>query len=268
MLGRASAAGASGRRRWLLRLWGTPDIHARLKWSVVWPVLAPLPRGGVRLLDAGCGDGAWTLELAARRPGWRLTGVDRDGACIARADAARARLGLRNVRFEAADFLAFDPPEPFDVVLSVGSAHYLAAEGRGGALFRRFGAWLRPGGLLILLGPRRGAEVPIAPLLPPPFTQRGLFGRAELEGLVAEADLVFETLTPATGRLGTLAKQLSRATAHHRALAAVSYPFQIALAALDRPASPDAGGRSAAWLLRARRPLAFVAPDVVAAEVP
>src|SRR5438876_904160 len=99
MIGRAKASLEPGLRRWLVRLWGLPDIHVRQKWSAVWPHLASLPTGPLCLLDAGCGDGAWAIELAARRPQWSITGVDRARACIEAADVLRRRLALRNVDF-------------------------------------------------------------------------------------------------------------------------------------------------------------------------
>ncbi|MFC3963110.1 class I SAM-dependent methyltransferase [Nocardia jiangsuensis] len=56
------------------------------------------------VLDAGCGAGALTLELASR--GHRGVGIDLSTAAIATARTAAARRGLSGVTFEVADITA------------------------------------------------------------------------------------------------------------------------------------------------------------------
>ncbi len=61
--------------------------------------------GGLRLLDAGCGDGLLTLTLAKRHPDWTLLGIDlREDLLAGARERARAR-GLSNVEFRQADLL-------------------------------------------------------------------------------------------------------------------------------------------------------------------
>lgn len=253
MLGQASGGAATGPRRWMQRWWGEASIDSRQKWDVVWPRLRALPRT-LRLLDAGCGAGTWALELAARRPGWRVVGVDLDRAAIAEAERVRQRLGMPNASFACADFLEYRPEEPFDVVLSISSAHYAAESGEGPALFARLASWLRPGGLLVLFAPRRGADVPLVRGLPAPYVLRDLFTPAALGELCRGAGLAVVTLDPVIGSWGTLAKQVRRAADGSRALAAATYPVQITLATLDR-LRPTLTGHapSASLLLVARR---------------
>lgn len=254
MIGRATAGLRRPPRRWVQRWWGEPNVHSRQKWAAVWPHLARLPRDGVRLLDAGCADGAWSVEIATRRPGWTLLGIDRDRAALARADATRARLALPNVALAAADFLAFRPDHPFDVVLSISSAHYLVELGQGPALFGAVRDWLAPGGTLVLLVPRAHDEVPYAAALPVPFARRDVVRADALRALCAATGLRVERLEAVVGAPGTCAKQLERATAESRLLAAASYPVQLALTALDGWGPPlGPARRSAALVLVATR---------------
>jgi len=254
MLGQATARAQPAPRRWMLRLWGAADIHTRQKWAALWPHLSRLPHAGVRLLDAGCGDGRWSLELAERRPAWRITGIDITPADVAAAERARLALGTTNASFACADFLEYAPAERFDVVLAVASAHYLVEAGRGAELFRRFGDWLRPGGQLLLFGPRRGDEVPRLAHLPPPFRLRDVFSRAALDALCRESELDVELLMPSIGPLGTYAKQVSCGAGGSRAMSLVTYPLQLCLTSLDRVGrAADADGLSSAWVLVARR---------------
>ena len=180
--------------------------------------------------------------------------MDRARGCIEAADVLRRRLALRNVDFVQCDFRAFHPVAPFDVVLSVASAHYLIEEGRGDELFDSFREWLVPDGLLLLLAPRCRGDVPCWPALPPPFTLRDVVARGTLPALCRTADLRVERMVPVVGLVGTVAKQLSRAASGSRLLAAATYPLQYAGATLDRLAPYTAGGTcSSHWLLLARR---------------
>ncbi|MGE4408551.1 peptide chain release factor N(5)-glutamine methyltransferase [Pseudomonas sp.] len=68
--------------------------------------LALLPATPARVLDLGTGTGAIALALAAERPGWQLTGVDRVGEAVALAERNRQRLGLGNARFEVSHWFS------------------------------------------------------------------------------------------------------------------------------------------------------------------
>jgi SAM-dependent methyltransferase len=261
MIGRATAPVQPTARRFVQRVWGMSDIDARQKWSAVWPAIARLPRTSLRVLDAGCGDGTWTLEIARRRPPWRLIGIDRDTGGIARARDMAEGLSIQNARFITTDFLDYQPDAPFDAVLSVASAHYLVDEGLGEPLFAKFASWLAPGGRLILYGPRRREEVPMFDRLPAPFELREVFAPADLSRFCAGAGLEIETLTAAVHRMGTLAKQIRRLAGSSASARALAYPIELALVGLDGLGSGSGSSSpsaittpSSALVLVARRP--------------
>ena len=255
MVGQATAAAEPAPRRWLQRVWGLPYIHARQDWSVVWPTLAALPCAGIRLLDAGCGAGRWSLELAARRPGWQIVGLDRDAGTLRIAESARRKLGLENLSFVQADFADFRAAPAFDVVLSVCSAHYLAAAGGGNDLFQGFAAALKPHGRLVLYAPRAAGEAPWLPFLPRPVWH-DVFTAAQLRALCVANGLRVNRLEGELGRAGTVVKQIdSLATGRWRrvALAAGLYGIECALAAWDRRRRSRPGRATLMWLLLAQR---------------
>lgn len=100
---------------------------------------------GVRLLDAGCGDGALACAAAAR--GAEATGVDPDPAMLAAAQARVAQAGLqatfREGRVEQLPF----PDASFDLVVSVT---VLCFVDDAAAAVREMARVLRPGGRLVL----------------------------------------------------------------------------------------------------------------------
>lgn len=77
------------------------------------------------VLDLGCGPGEITCELARRHPAVRFTGVDHSAVAIARATATAARLGLENVRFEAADLTLYRPPDRVDLITMFDAFHHV-----------------------------------------------------------------------------------------------------------------------------------------------
>jgi cyclopropane-fatty-acyl-phospholipid synthase len=105
---------------------------------------------GMRILDLGCGWGAFSLWAAERFPGARITAVShsaRQGAFI--RDRAAAR-NLDNVRAVTADMNRFEPPEgraPFDRILSVEMFEHMA---NWPELLQRVSGWLKEEGLFFL----------------------------------------------------------------------------------------------------------------------
>lgn len=121
----------------------------RLRWLARHAAIT----GRTRLLDVGCGTGGF-LDLARRRRGARVAGVELDAALAARAAA-------RGLEVTAGDF-ADVPAGDFDVVTMFQVLEHLPDP--RAALVRAFGL-LRPGGVLCV-------EVPVADCV-----ARRLFGR-------------------------------------------------------------------------------------------
>jgi SAM-dependent methyltransferase len=262
MLGRASARLHAPPRRWLQAFWGVPDIDDRQKWSIIWPRLARLPKRGVRLLDAGCATGRWSLELAARRPMWTIVGVDSDADAIRAARASRRALGLGNVSFIRKDFFAYDGgPEPFDAIISVSSAHYLAERGEGVELFRRFREWLRPGGHVFLLGPRRAADCWFIPWLYRP-AGHAVFSSEDLEDHCRRSALQVGAIEGCIGPLATVAKQTAWELQRRSPwLGRLAYPLLWTLSALDVRMRHRAARRTMMWLLTAHAGVPALGPQ-------
>jgi SAM-dependent methyltransferase len=117
------------------------------QWSaepnrLVAELLAGLPPGDA--VDLAAGEGRHALWLAGL--GWRATAVDFSGVGLARG---QAQPGADRVTWVVADVLAWEPPQPVDLVV-VAYLHLPEAETVD--LLTRAVAWLRPGGRLLVLG--------------------------------------------------------------------------------------------------------------------
>jgi SAM-dependent methyltransferase len=106
--------------------------------------------GAARVLDAGCGEGAVAMAVAARHPGARVEGVD--------VSAVNVRTARRLNRFANAGFrqglaeevhLAF-PPEAFDLVYSFAVLEHVRAVD---ATIESILSVLRPGGRFCFVVP-------------------------------------------------------------------------------------------------------------------
>jgi ubiquinone/menaquinone biosynthesis C-methylase UbiE len=115
----------------------------RAAWDRIFSLVLP-PARSLDALDAGCGTGFLSLELAGR--GHRVTGVDFAPSMIARAESKAAERGLA-VRFERADAEQLPyPPASFDLVIS---RHVLWTLPHPEAAIDEWIRILRPGGRLV-----------------------------------------------------------------------------------------------------------------------
>jgi SAM-dependent methyltransferase len=99
---------------------------------------------GVDLLDYGCGNGKWAMQLAAR--GARVSGFDLSPVAIDYARRRAERNGL-DVRFDVADAAALPYDDgAFDVALGVGVLHHVV---KYPGTARELHRVLRPGALAL-----------------------------------------------------------------------------------------------------------------------
>jgi len=94
------------------------------------------------ILDAGCGTGRVTAELARR--GHDVVGIDRDPSMI-----ATARKLAPGVDFRVVDVAAADLGRTFDLVLMAGNVPLFTPEGTQGALVAGCARHVAPGGCLV-----------------------------------------------------------------------------------------------------------------------
>jgi SAM-dependent methyltransferase len=100
------------------------------------------------VLDVGCGPGRHSLELARR--GYRVTGIDRTTAYLARARRAAEKDGLQ-VEFVRDDMRRFARVEAYDAALSLFTSFgYFEDPAENRQVLANVCASLRPGGVLLM----------------------------------------------------------------------------------------------------------------------
>ncbi|MER6674892.1 trans-aconitate 2-methyltransferase [Streptomyces sp. NPDC000983] len=104
------------------------------------------PSGRPRIADLGCGPGNATARLTERWPAARVTGYDNSPEMLARAAAhAGPTPGGGSLDFAHADVRTWVPGEPFDLIVSNATLHWVPDHAD---LFPAWIAGLAPGGTL------------------------------------------------------------------------------------------------------------------------
>ena len=140
---RLEAVIASGENRWVIRF---KDFAHRLGMKKAFASLED-EMGSLRgrsVLDLGCGRGRWTREYASR--GALVTGVDISPDAIQLVAREQPQY-----RFLCGDVASLEfADESFDIVNSVTVLQHMP-DARQRTVLGRIGAWLKPGGRLVLL---------------------------------------------------------------------------------------------------------------------
>lgn len=130
----------------------------RLRFALALEALEAYAGGGtLRVLDAGCGDGAFAEAIARRHPGWSIVGADVADDLLVRGRTALA--GISNVELVHADLTEDLGSAAYDAVASIESLEEIPADTEA---LRRMIAALRPGGLFLAHVP----ELHWKPVLP------------------------------------------------------------------------------------------------------
>jgi len=101
----------------------------------------------LRVLDAGCGSGAITHDIARRiAPGGHATGIDISEELIAEANARY--IGIKNLLFHRIDIYNYSPAEKFHLITSARVLQWIADPA---AVLNRMKNFLTPDGRISIL---------------------------------------------------------------------------------------------------------------------
>lgn len=92
---------------------------------------------GDKILDVGCGDGRFTLEILMRTSDVSILGIDISTEMVESACALAAERGISQANFAVMDVLDIDMEREFDLVVSNSSMHWVTPPERGyGVIYR------------------------------------------------------------------------------------------------------------------------------------
>jgi ubiquinone/menaquinone biosynthesis C-methylase UbiE len=142
-----------GTNRYVIR----GGVEGRERLRILAQVMQPYTTGlfdrvrvspGMACLDAGCGGGDVTFELARRvGPAGRVVGIDLDEIKLDLARQEAAALGIEHVSFHQTDVGAGAFETEFDIVYARFLLTHLADPA---AAIVKMQSWLKPGGILVI----------------------------------------------------------------------------------------------------------------------
>jgi SAM-dependent methyltransferase len=203
----------------------------RLRFELAFEALERGLDGDAEVLDAGCGEGLFAAELAARFPNWSVLGAD-----LREDDLTRARAladGLPNARFARLDLTDDLGQECFDAVVALECLVEIPDDE---AALARMAQALRSGGLFI-------AHVPPADWTPVlsgsertwRHEVRHGYTEGELVAKLARAGLEATKIRPTTRGTVKLALELrDRIKNSSLKVQAFAYPWMLAAVRLER----------------------------------
>lgn len=225
-----------------VRLFGVPICGLRIRLRRVLPATRGDHR---RILDAGCGRGVFTMELAKLHPASEVVGVDIDTAAVNRAQLIAERASLQNCRFEHGNVTALHFQNEFDLVLCVDNLEHIEDDV---AAMKNLAAALIPGGRLVvhvpgyyrrwlMVGKRVNFDVPGH--MRPGYTLEQISQKLEQAGLkVTKANYTYGILETFTNNISYL---ISRARQENKYLYSAVFPFLLAVSYFGKFSRPEWG---------------------------
>ncbi len=171
-------------------------------------------RAGEVVLDAGCGCGETTLEIAGKVGSGQVIGLDVSAMLLDMAREAAATKGIGNVRFEQGDGQVWTSPVPADVLFSRFGVMFFEDPDAAFANLRRslksggrlaFACWRQPKENLWLALPMQSTVHLLPPLPPGDPNAPGPFAFADrnrLIGIIEGAGFVDVAIEPFDLRTG------------------------------------------------------------------
>jgi SAM-dependent methyltransferase len=209
------------------------------------------------ILDAGCGSGVFSFELAKQHPEASVLGVELEPELVERANEVAHRAGLANCRFEQGDVTKLDYDSEFDLVVSVDNFEHVEDDI---SAMRALREALRPGGRLVahtpgyerrwlLVGRRVNFDVPGH--VRPGYRAEELVEKLGLAGFeVTWHQYTYGALETFTNNISYL---ITGADQRNKGLYALVFPVLLAVSYLGKFSRPRWG---AGVLVVARRPAA------------
>jgi trans-aconitate methyltransferase len=228
-------------QRIYIRLLGVPIVGLRIRARNIFSLI-PANRSYREILDAGCGLGVFSFNLARRFPQANVLGIDLIASMVRSAEHIRDRAGIPNVRFEAADIAGMNGGRQFDLAVCVDILEHIEDDDAAlHALYRT----LRNGGILVLHVPtlyrrypvwKKSLNFDVATHVRAGYEMEDILGKVHRAGFdVQKSGYTY-------GFLETLANNISymitRARMQNQRLYALAFPFLNLISWLGAGARP------------------------------
>lgn len=140
------------------RLFGNAHVGERIRAANVHRALRSHDLSDCAILDAGCGKGVLSFDLARRFPEAKIVSIDLDPKLIQRAKIVMAKRKIGDINFDFKDILRLDETEQFDLIMCIDVLEHIENDGEA---LRNLSNSVKKGGILILHVPQKFQHHPV-----------------------------------------------------------------------------------------------------------
>lgn len=228
--------------RLYIKLFGVPINGLRIRLRRILPHISGQFN---TILDAGCGRGVFSFEIAKMLPDSYVLGVDMDEKQLEINRYIAAKAKIKNVDFSKADINKLSFNEDFDLVLSVDNLEHIADDHK--ALIKLHAA-VKKGGRLVLHVPaneRRWFIFTFQTNFDVPGHFRPGYSREEIKNKVQNVGFKVIHCQYTYGFLENLSNNFSywitKAEAKNKLIYALVFPFLNFMALIGKHSTPKKG---------------------------
>jgi cyclopropane fatty-acyl-phospholipid synthase-like methyltransferase len=226
-----------------IKIFGIPISGLRIRLRRILP---KLDGNYSCILDAGCGKGIFSFELAKKFPNATVIGIDNDEKQVEINKKIAEKNGFKNLFFEVKDLLQLDYEAKFDMVLSVDNLEHIENDVE---VLKRIKKALKPNGIFYCHVPalkRIWVFKSVNQNFDVPGHVRPGYESEELKKKMETAGFSVSKVNETYGYLETVANNLSYlitgADQKNRAVYALTFPWLNLLAWLGRKQDPKGKG--------------------------
>lgn len=155
-MGRVQRHGNTGYKKLYFTLFGTPDIHTRIRNTFVLNTIAGLDLPTeTAVLDIGCGRAVPTFFLAEKNPRWQFTGIELDPVLAHPAQQTVQNGRWPNIQIIEGDVMELADKEKYGLAYCIDVMEHIPQDVQ---LMRQVWQALKPGGYFVVHVPRRRQE--------------------------------------------------------------------------------------------------------------
>lgn len=227
-----------------LYIWflGAPINGLRIRARRILPLISDKYK---RILDAGCGPGIFTFEIARRLPQSQVVGMDVDATLVDKNTYIVKKTGLKNCCFQNIDINTMPLDSQYDLILCVDNLEHIEDDQKA---LKNFYCALQYGGDLLLHVPaywrrwlffRWAVNFDVDGHVRPGYPKEEIKEKIELAGF--KIKVIYYTY----GWLETVTNNISylitRARMQNKILYALIFPFLNVISFLGRNSKPKRG---------------------------
>lgn len=108
--------------RLYIKIFGVPINGLRIRARRILPLITLKYKN---ILDAGCGSGVFTFEIAKKLPDSKITGIDIDNQIIQINKKITQKAGFKNCFFENQDICKMNIKNKFDLIISIDTLEHI-----------------------------------------------------------------------------------------------------------------------------------------------